>query len=605
MTAGALTLVTTPASTPFVLQVGGRNLTGRAPLGDAFAWHVSEVSDGSPSQMDFWVEDTAGTIDLRIGDEVRFTDRRSGSDTIFGGHLVNVQMTRRESGYGRYLHCTAVGYDAYLDWRIVGAYARWSSKTKKANGQVTQINGDRGMVQQLVNKFAGFLRAPDQTVTLTNSNMDVVVLDGVTLRDGLDRVVETASTVSPEANRKYYVDRDKAIHYYQNFEGLTAPYRISDGSYTQTVLATTGLVALWEMDGDGAVVVDQKGGRHAALTGGYQRGLPGGIANESLTTATFLDGSTGVGTAPVAAALHPGDTFSWECWYKRGRATTAIEHLYSNDANDFTVRFDATDHLVIRKVSASDVWTTNGTFEDTTSWHHLVVTKSGSARAVYVDGDLKAGSGSNATIVAAPTSVAIIGGSFSSTLTFRGSLQHVALYNVALSAATVLAHYQQGASIVAENLVYELAGTDGREAVYVAGGNDAGSGWVRPGVGNSVSMLTAFGQDEKERQEIILRSDSKSVAKRNAYGAAFLKANQDPKRGGSFTVTAYGGWHVAQTVYITDAAYGLSGEPFEITQVDVDLLMGSGTCRYDITYGKPLRSGTRRIRRRRRGGGRD
>lgn len=599
MTAGALTLVTTVANTPFVLQVGGRNATGKHPVGDQYAPHISEVGDGSPSQMDFWIEDTDGTFTVRIGDEVRLTDRRdSASDTLFGGHLVNVEMTRRDSGYGRMLHCTAVGYDAWLDWRIVGAYARWSSKTKKANGQVTQISSDRTMVQHIINKFVGFLRAPDQTVQNTNTNMDVVVLDGVTARDGLDRIAETASTVSPEANRKFYVDRDGAVHYYQNYEGLTAPYRISDGSYTQTVLATSGLVALWEMDGDGDVVIDQKGGRHAALSGGYQRGTEAGIANESLARSTFLDGSSGYATTPIAAALHPGDTFSFECWFRRGR-TLAREHLWGGPSNDLAIVIDATNHLCITKYASADIWVTSGTFTDTSSWHHLVATKSGSTRVIYVDGTARSASGTNATIVADATNVTNIGADFFGGERFRGYLQHVALYNVALSAATVLSHYQQGASIVAENLRYELDGTDGREQVYIAGGNDAGSGWVRPGIGNSVALRTAFGQDEHARQEIIERPDSKSVAKRNAYGAAFLKAHQDPKTGGSFTITGYGGWHVGQTVYITDGAYGLSGEPFEISQVDVDVLFGSGTIRYDITYGKPLRSGVRRLRRRR------
>lgn len=606
MAAGALVALTTPTSLPFVLNVGGRNVTSRAPVGPEFGWRISEVADGSPSQMEFWIEDTDSSFAIRLGEEVRFVDRRaSPDDTIFGGHLVNVVVTRREAGYGRYLRCLAVGYDAYLDWRIVGANGRWSSKEKKANGSVTQIASDRTMVQQLVNKFAGFLRAPDQTVIRTNTDMDVITLDGVTLRDGLQKVSETATGTAPEATRHFYVDRDKTVHYYWNSETdpsgavIPAPYRISDGSYTQTVLQTSGLVALWTLDGDGSVAFEAKAGRHAALSGTYQRGLAGGIVNEPLTRATRFDGSTGLATVPVAAALHPGDTFTFECWYKRERSGTAIEHLWGGDTNDFSVRFDASDRLVLRKSTASDVWTTTGTFENTTIWHHLAVTKSGSTRAIYIDGVEKAASGTNATMVAAATSNSIIGASISAALAFRGQLQHVALYSTALSAATVRAHYRQGASLVPEGLEYELDATEGREAVYVAGHTEAGSGWVRPGRRNSIPIRTAFGTDEKERQEVILRPDSKSAAKRDAYGAAFLKQNSDPKTGGSFNVTGYGGWHVGQTVYITDGALGLSGEPFDITQVDVDVLMGSGTIRYTIQYGKPLRSGTRRLRRRR------
>ena len=605
MAAGALVALTVPASAPFVLNVGGRNVTGKAPLGPEFPWRISEVSDGSPSQMEFYIEDADSTFAIRLGDEVRFVDRRSSpDDTIFGGHLVNVEVTRRDAGYGRMLRCLAVGYDAYLDWRIVGANGRWSSKDTKPNGSVTKISSDRTIVQQLVNKFAGFLRAPNQTVIQTNTNMDVITLDGLTLRDSLSRVAETATGTAPESTRHFYVDRDKAVHYYWNSETtpagdpIAAPYRISDGSYTQTVLTTSGLIELWTFGDTGPQVIGARNQRHAWMTGTYQRGLVGGIVNEPLTTATRFDGSTAYATTPSSAAMHPGDTFTFECWYKRER-TGALEHLIGGDVADLSVRFDASDHIVLRKSTTSDVWTTTGTFEDTSSWHHLAVTKSGSSRAIYVDGVEKNASGTNATIVGATGSPYIIGASTTFGLAFRGQMQHVALYNVALSAATVRAHYRQGAALVAQSLRYELDAMDGREAVYVAGHNDAGSGWVRPGKGNSIPIRTAFGTDEKERQEVILRPASKGKDKRDAYGAAFLRQNSDPKTGGSFTITGYGGWHVGQTVYITDSALGLSQEPFDITQVDVDVLMGSGTIRYDITYGQAIRSGVRRLRRQR------
>lgn len=596
MAAGALAATHVPSTKPFSLNVGGRNVTALSPVGDQFATHISEVSDGSPSQMTFWIEESAAGQfmpgDPRMGDEVRLVDQRgSDPDTLFGGHLVNVQMTRRPAGTGRLLECTALGYDAYLDWRIVGRNAGWSSKTGKVGGQVTSIASDRHIVQILVNQFGAGIQAPAETVQQTNTNMPPVSFKGATLREALSRVGDAATGTAPDSTRSFYVDRNRILHYYWNQEALLAPYLVSDGTYTRTVLTESGIVSLWTMrEPTGSTVSDGKGYSPGWLTGGYTRGTPTLTDNEPALTATLLDGSSGYVTV-TGANIHPGDTFTVEFLVKRVGTGTA-QTIWSGGTGDVEIGFDASDSLVVIKEGTGNNFVTDRSFTSTVNRNHIVVARSPGSTIVYVNGVSVSGTTTARTFAAAAGTVNIGRRKSSTDRYFRGHLAMVGIYSTKMNAATALAHYNQSASIAVENLTYELDATDGREQVYVFGQNKAGSGWVKSGL-----LTTAFGDDERARQDVIERPNTNTAGGRDNQANAFLKVNRDPKVSASFEVTGYGGWHVGQDVYITDAAFNLTSVPLSLMQVDLDVNVGAGVIRYTCQLGQPLRSGTRRLRR--------
>ena len=176
MSAGVLAAATVPTSRPFIIRCGGFDITGHVPLGD-FPVHVSETTDG-PGQMTFTIEDTLAR-EFSLGSEVTLDDRRNGGNwALFGGHLINMRSRPRPSGTGKLIECTAIGYDAWLDWRVVPA---WSSVNARTG---SSLSFDRAMVQQVINRFGGArIGAPDQTVTSTNANMDRVSVRGVTVRE--------------------------------------------------------------------------------------------------------------------------------------------------------------------------------------------------------------------------------------------------------------------------------------------------------------------------------------------------------------------------------------------------------------------------------------
>lgn len=596
MTAGALPALP-PSSSPFSLIIGGKVYTSASPVpfpgddGEVVSCTIRETGVGSPNQMTFTIEDASGSVSFDGGEDVQLIDRRTGTEfVLFGGHMVEWSSRRRGSNRGRLLTCTALGYDAWLDWRVITS---WSSKTDK-NGRVTKITSERAMVQQLINRYAGFLHAPDSLVTNQNTTMEVVSVRKATLREALERVGQTATYADDDSTRNVYVDNLRRVHYFRGSEGLTAPYRVGDGSYTRTVLETSGIVSLWNLrEATGAACYDGTGYADATLSGGYTRNVTGGIVNEPHLRAVTLNGSSGYATAS-GNNLHPGDTQSFECWYKRA-ATGSIQTLWYGDSGGLEVRFNADDTIQIGKVGTGAVWVTSASFTDTTSWHHLVVTKSGSTRKVYVDGSERSGSGVNSSLTSSTGSVAIGRRSSPTDRYFDGSLQHVALYNVALSGATVLAHYNQGITLTPDDFSVTRSAFDGREAVYVSGGNADGTGWVR----NPSILRSAFGAPNRqpERQEVIDRDDSEGPGKRRAYGRWFLKDHSDPQIDGSFTIVGYDGWRAGQTVYLTSEVDNMSGYEAEIKEIEVDVGLGSGVLTYVIQWGRRRWSGARDVAR--------
>jgi hypothetical protein len=94
---------------------------------------------------------------------------------------------------------------------------------------------------------------------------------------------------------------------------------------------------------------------------------------------------------------------------------------------------------------AAVVATSTTTVADTTTWHHVVATKTAAtATKLYIDGVDRTGTVSNSTL--GNSSNALIIGAKAGTSEFLGAaIDEFAVYSTALSVATVLDHYKAGA----------------------------------------------------------------------------------------------------------------------------------------------------------------
>jgi hypothetical protein len=570
----------------------------------------SESNEASTGQMSFTIEDPDDAITLTFGAEVQMIQNRAGVETVlFGGHLIEARVRKTPATVGRMFDCTALGYDAWLDWRVVPRFTSRSNVQKKIN----RYENDRAMVQALIDKFGGDLRAPNATVELTNTNMPNVAVVGMTLREALEAIAEAASPGTDSNTRFFYVDDDKRLHWYQGTENLTAPYNISEGVYTRDVLDTAGLISFWRFNQRGvSTVLDLTGTADGTLASGAISGYPGGINNEPHLLSTRFPGVNASMTAS-ATALHPGDTFSMEIWFQRdvsGNSLTTAQTLWEGQTGGLRVGFDTSSKLLIEKIGTGTHFVSTDALQDD-DWHHLVITRSPADTDVYLDGVALAGTTTAQTFTTGTGAVTVAATS-AATQYYRGYLAAIALYSTALDLTTVRTRYTRGSSIVPEDFELTLSAHDGREAVYIAGKNIAGSGFVRQ---RDWLIDTAFGKradwgkpdGQPERQAFIEREQSEDAEKRRAIGRAYLRRHTDPQASGSFSTTGFDGWKVGQKIRIympsldirNDPDDGL-GYPFEIKDVQTSVGMGNGVMTHNIEFGQVRLRATRILGRKRR-----
>jgi hypothetical protein len=212
--------------------------------------------------------------------------------------------------------------------------------------------------------------------------------------------------------------------------------------YAGAVLASSP-VGYWRLgDAAGAPVADASGNAHpGTATGGVAMGVAGALAGDANTAASF-DGVNGVVNVPDAAPLRLNGPFTIELWAKMSRFANSWPGLVlkgsSSTADGYLVYY-ASNGQVRLKRNNREFATTTGALT-TARYSHLVVTFDGTNVRWYVDGVLN--STSTATFPASAGTAPLALG--------RGdqfgaqSLDEIAVYATALSAAVVSQHYSAG-----------------------------------------------------------------------------------------------------------------------------------------------------------------
>src|SRR4051812_48830232 len=209
--------------------------------------------------------------------------------------------------------------------------------------------------------------------------------------------------------------------------------------YASAVGSTTGLVGYWRLgEASGTTACDSKGANPGTYAGTVTLGQTGAIPGDSDKAALFGGTSASI-SVPARTSLDTGDTFSIEAWTKRSTLGTA-QVIASKQGSAWTLALSTGNNVVLQQSGVNIVASTT-TIADTTTWHHVVATKSGTTTKLYIDGVDRTGTVTNKTLVNT-TSPLAIGQSGASASYYKGSLDDVALYSVALPASTVSSHYQ-------------------------------------------------------------------------------------------------------------------------------------------------------------------
>ena len=213
---------------------------------------------------------------------------------------------------------------------------------------------------------------------------------------------------------------------------------VAGASYQQQVIAD-GAASYWPMNDVSGTIMDLAGTRHATVTGTPTYGVPGPRVATAISFAR-----TGSVTPPSAVPV--GTTFTLEAWIRRtavfprafimGRAMTA--------QNDWYLAFNTStgDRLqfAYRDAAATQTFFFPMTFNLNT-WTYVVLVISGTTLQLYVNG----------VAVGASQALTVLGGAGSGTMQLAGNsgapseawggqLADLAIYQLVLTPAQILAH---------------------------------------------------------------------------------------------------------------------------------------------------------------------
>jgi hypothetical protein len=191
---------------------------------------------------------------------------------------------------------------------------------------------------------------------------------------------------------------------------------------------------------------DSKGTNHGTYGNQPTVGVSGAISDD-FNTAVGFDGSSD----HVSSPRQVQDDLSIEFWFKstQGRNTNAqwwgnagmVDAEVGGAAGDFGVSLRS-DGRVVAGVGSPDVSIVSPPGFNDGDWHHVAFTRTRASGALnlYIDGSsVGSATGSTLSLTASPTidlGRIATGGNY-----FAGSLDEVAIYNTALSAAVVADHY--------------------------------------------------------------------------------------------------------------------------------------------------------------------
>jgi hypothetical protein len=249
-----------------------------------------------------------------------------------------------------------------------------------------------------------------------------------------------------------------------------SPTTTTNDTYFREVLADAP-VAYWRLDEvSGSTAFDwappasyTNSGNNGTYTGGVTLAQPGALGD--LDYAASFDGVTGYVVVPDAAPLRITGDLTIEVWVKptgtmSGNKDLVVKAGPGGIAAPYKLRAfnnGLQPGFVTGNGSSQDVCT-NGSFQFTpNNWYHVVGTKAGSLMSLYVNGALVA-TQTAATALADGGLNLVIGCDEGPIRFFAGVIDEVAVYNTALSAARVLAHYNaRNGSPTDDNLTRGLA----------------------------------------------------------------------------------------------------------------------------------------------------
>ena len=245
-------------------------------------------------------------------------------------------------------------------------------------------------------------------------------------------------------------------------------------AYRAAVLGTSGVANYWRLgELSGGTAGDDASAGTGTFHGRYVLGQPG-VLGALRNTSTSFDGASGELAAP-GSQLGPNATM--EGWFRWRAGTTVLRDSTSTGGTGWMPAFMTNGNLAYRLGGQGfNTGRAIGTVRDG-DWHHIAATKTGTAGALYVDGQLVHSSptGAGSQLATGPWHVMRNG---TNAVYSEGEADEVALYTRALSATEIKSHFDLANDLADDPLPSAPAGPSAEPPLS---GTGPGGGVLNPG----------------------------------------------------------------------------------------------------------------------------
>jgi len=235
-----------------------------------------------------------------------------------------------------------------------------------------------------------------------------------------------------------------ADDYVAGLNGLTPPPPMSPSTaYRDAILNESSLQSYWRLgETSGTVATDSKATRNGTYLNGAGLGAAGAVSNDPNTAVAF-NGTNHKVSLPALPAM---TDFTIEGWTNLTNAASTNNTMYGTNGN---VRLLARPGTSGTTSAYAGVWL-NGTeyyvqpvgpASNVNSWVHWVVTREGSTLTLYRNA-VQIGQRTDLPGTATANLSGWIGAQSGNAYYLSGSIDEVAIYGGALSAASITRHYQ-------------------------------------------------------------------------------------------------------------------------------------------------------------------
>lgn len=220
-------------------------------------------------------------------------------------------------------------------------------------------------------------------------------------------------------------------------------------AYADVVMADSP-VAYWRLgEPSGTTLDDATASANDMTLASGTLGYAGLLTGDS-DTCLDLNGSSNCASRAIDASLNVGDNFTIEAWINADVWVNSGV-IYNHGVGTGSPSLElSTGGFVFLWVGGTPV--ASNTVGDLTTGtiYHIVATKNGSTRAIYINGVDVTSPGSNATANNSQTGVRSIGSYDAGGQYFNGRIDEVAIYGTALTKAQVAEHYAVGLALISK-----------------------------------------------------------------------------------------------------------------------------------------------------------